>query len=175
MKWPTIDELSTLMPLPQGYRFDRLDRAHVAPLIAALKIWYPDISVGVASCYLREAFYHDRVCIDGGTERDIWVVPIRFNDELVGVWSIEREVDSFAVYGRLIVLAPAHRGASVSVMAMVGSENVGRAMGAAFVYAMAPLKTPYVQRALEHAGYRLLGFFPGYDREEVAPGELLFQ
>lgn len=32
------------------------------------------------------------------------------------------------------------------------------------------MKNVYVQRALEGAGYRLLGFFPGYDREEVAPG-----
>ena len=53
---------------------------------------------------------------------------------------------------------------------MMGSEKLGRAMGAAFLYAMATLKTPYAQRALERAGYRLLGFFPGYNREEVAPG-----
>jgi hypothetical protein len=38
------------------------------------------------------------------------------------------------------------------------------------MYAMATLKIPHVQRALENAGYRLVGFFPGYDREEVAPG-----
>jgi hypothetical protein len=43
-------------------------------------------------------------------------------------------------------------------------------MGAAFMYTMATLKIPYMQRALEKAGYRILGFFPGYDREEVAPG-----
>jgi hypothetical protein len=28
----------------------------------------------------------------------------------------------------------------------------------------------HVQQALERAGYRLLGFFPGFDREEVEPG-----
>ena len=27
-----------------------------------------------------------------------------------------------------------------------------------------------MQRALEHGGYRLLGFFPGYGREVIAPG-----
>ena len=32
------------------------------------------------------------------------------------------------------------------------------------------LKHPYMQQGLEQAGYRLLGFFPGYDRELVAPG-----
>lgn len=170
MKWPSVDSLATSMPLPAGYRFAQLDRAHIAPLISAIKAWHPEISVGVASGYLREAFYHDRVCLDGEADKDIWVVRIMFNDEMVGVWSVERELDSLAIYGRLMIVAPAHRGAKLSVYTMAGTENLGRAMGAAFLYALATLKNPYVQRALERAGYRLLGFFPGYDREEVAPG-----
>ena len=109
MKWPTLDALATLVPLPAGYRFALLDRANIALLIAAIKAWHPDISVGVASVYLREDFYHSRVCLDGETEKDIWVVRIMFNDETVGVWSFEREVDSLAIYGRLIIVAPADR------------------------------------------------------------------
>ena len=59
MKWPDIDELPTLMPLPNGYRYEPLGRASVAPLIAALKIWHPGIAVGATSCFLREDFYQD--------------------------------------------------------------------------------------------------------------------
>lgn len=170
MKWPTIEELAALVPLPEGFRFERLARANIAPLIAAIRIWYPDISVGAASCYLREDFYRNRVCLDGEADKDIWVVTFTHNDELAGMWSFEQEVESLAIYGRLIIVAPEHRGTRLSVIAMMGTEKLGRAMGAAFLYAMATLKAPYAQRALEHAGYRLLGFFPGYDREEVAPG-----
>jgi hypothetical protein len=169
MKWPTIDEMSTLVPLPEGYRFERLTRARIAPLIAAIKAWHPDIAVGASSCYLREDFYHNRVILDEA-ERDILVVLFTFNDALIGVWSFEREVEALALYGRLMILAPAHRGTKLSVIAMKGTEHLGRSMGAAFLYAMATLKIPHAQRALEGAGYRLLGFFPGYDREEVAPG-----
>ena len=170
MKWPTIEELSAMVPLPEGFRFERLARANIAPLIAAIRIWHPDISVGAASCYLREDFYRNRACLDGEADKDIWVVTFTHNDELAGMWSFEREVESLAIYGRLIIVAPAHRGTRLSVLAMMGTEKLGRAMGAAFLYGMATLKTPYAQRALERAGYRLLGFFPGYDREEVAPG-----
>lgn len=170
MKWPTLAELSTLVPLPEGYRFERFDRAGIVPLIAAIRIWHPDIAVGAASGYLREDFYRNRVCLDGEPERDIWVAPFTFNGELVGMWSYEREVEALTIYGRLIVVAPEHRGKKLSVMALIGTEKIGRAMGAAFMYAMATLKTPNAQRALEHAGYRLLGFMPGYDREVVAPG-----
>jgi hypothetical protein len=170
MNWPTLDALKALVPLPTGYHFEQIERTHLAALISAIKTWYPGITVGVASCYLREDFYHNRVCLDGELDKDILVVRIMCDEEMVGVWSFEREVDSLAIYGRLIVLAPAHRGFGLSVYTLVGADNVGRAMGAAFIYGFATLKDPYVQRAFERAGYRLLGFFPGYDREEVAPG-----
>jgi len=40
-------------------------------------------------------------------------------------------------------------------------------MGTEFIYVMATLKNPYMQLAMERAGYQLLGFTPGYDRELV--------
>jgi hypothetical protein len=86
------------------------------------------------------------------------------------MWSVEREVEALAIYARLIVVAPAHRGARVSGMLTVAYENVGRAMGAEFLYAMVALNIIQQQRALESAGFRLLGFMPGYDRQLVSPG-----
>ena len=170
MNWPTTAKLRELIPLPAGYDFLEFEPAHIAPLIAGLKAWHPEIAVGVSSCYLREDFYRNRIVLRGGEDADILVVPIAFNGEMIGMWSFEREVDSLAIYGRLIVLEPGHRGSGLSVIAMQGTENIGRAMGAAFMYALATLQHPYAQRALERAGYRLLGFFPGYDRVEVSPG-----
>jgi hypothetical protein len=170
MKWPTIDELSVLMPLPRGFRYEQLGRASVAPLIEALKNWHPAIAVGASSCFLREDFYQDRVCLDGEIEKNILVVQIKVGDELGGMWSVEREIEALAIYARLIVVAPAHRGTKLAVLTSMGSENVSRSMGAQFQYGLATFKFPHVQRAFEHADYRLLGIFPGYGREEIAPG-----
>lgn len=170
MRWPPIEALAVLAPLPAGYRYGRLDSEHLPSVIAALEAWHPDIALGSSSCYLREAFYRERVGLDGDSDKDVFAARILFGDEFVGFWSFEREEDSLAIYGRLIVLAPAHRGTKVSVHALGGTESLGRAMGAAFIYALVTLKNPYAQQALEHAGYRLLGFFPGRDREEVSPG-----
>jgi GNAT superfamily N-acetyltransferase len=170
MKWPTTDELRAQVQLPEGYQFERLDRTHIAPLIASIKLWYPDISAGANSGYLREDYYQNRIYFEGEVDRDIWVSLIMFKGELVGVWSVEREVDSLALYGRLIIVAPAHRGANLIEFVIHAAEFTGRSMGAAFLYVMATLKIPHAQRALEAAGYQLLGFFPGYDREEVSPG-----
>ncbi len=170
MKWPQIHELAKLIPLPAGYQWVRLDRALVTSLIKCLRVWHPAITIGVASAYLQNTFYEDKVCLDGDGDKDIFAVPITFNGELVGLWSVEREVDSLAIYGRLLVLAPAHRGTKLSVQILTDADNVGLAMGAQFQYALATLSIPHVQRTLESAGYQLLGFFPGYDREEVSPG-----
>ena len=170
MKWPTAEQLETLMPLPAGYRMRSFDRGAIRPLVAALKRWHPHISAGGSSGYLREDFYENKVCLHSETETDIFVVPIHFGDELIGMWSIEREDDALAVYGRLIVIAPEHRASGLAVHVLVGSEHVGRVMGAEFMYVLTTLKHVYAQQALERAGYRLLGFFPGFDREEVEPG-----
>ena len=49
-------------------------------------------------------------------------------------------------------------------------EALRRAMSTGFIYAMCTLKIPHMQLAFERAGYRLLDFAPGYDREVVSPG-----
>ena len=122
------------------------------------------------SCFLREDFYRERVCLDGAIDKDVIVLTLWQRDVLVGVWAGEREVDSLALWGRLVVIAPEHAGIGLTRRTIAGMEEAGRRMGAAFIYALVTLKHPYMQQGLEHAGYRLLGFFPGYDRELVAPG-----
>jgi len=170
MKWPSIEELGSLVSLPQGYRFAELTQGNIAELTERIRLWHPDIAVGAASCYLREDFYLKRVCLGNEVDRDILVIPMMFQNELIGIWSFERETAALAIYGRLLIIAPKHRGANLSSYLLKGTDLLGRHMGAAFMYALATLKIPHIQRALESAGYRLLGFFPGYDREEVAPG-----
>jgi hypothetical protein len=170
MKWPTTEDLRALIPLPPGYQFERFELGHVADLTTSIKAWYPEISVGVNSGYVREDYYLNRVYLEGKNDRDIIVIPITFQGKLIGMWSLEREIDSLAIYGRIVIIASEYRGANLAGIILKGADALGQSMGAAFIYALATLRIPQVQRALESAGYRLLGFFPGYDREEISPG-----
>ena len=170
MRWTSVTETTELIPLPSGYVFEQLDRHQIADLIARVQEWHPDISVGVGSCYLREQFYLDKVFLANEAEKDIYVLLIKFAGELIGMWSYEREPDALTIYGRLLIVAPAHRGSKVALHCMSGTERLCRAGGAEFVYTMATLKVPHMQVALERAGYQLLGFVPGYDRETVEHG-----
>ncbi len=170
MRWPVIQALAILAPLPAGYRYGRVDAKHLPEIIGKLDAWYPQIRAGSTSCFLNEDFYRAHVNLDGDLEKDIYAARILHGDEMVGFWSFEREIDSLAIYGRLIVIAPDHRGVKLSHHALIGSESLGRSMGAAFMYTLVTLKDPYGQRLLENAGYHLVGFFPGLDREEVSPG-----
>ena len=170
MKWPGMETITTLTQLPDGYRFEQLRRTDIPALIEGVRMWHPDISVGVGSCYLREDFYTEKVFLRDEAEKDMYVVLIMNGDELAGMGSWEREPDALTLYAKLGIIAPAHRGAKIAVRAVEFTENLGRAMGAGFVYGLATLKVPHMQMALERAGYQLLGFAPGYDRELVAPG-----
>jgi hypothetical protein len=42
-----------------------LARSGIRALIDGIRLWHPDIGVGGASCFLREDFYENRVCLDG--------------------------------------------------------------------------------------------------------------
>ena len=117
MQWPTIDDLSAMAPLPPGYRRERLQRADIARLIEAIKVWYPGLSVGAASCYLREDFYTGKVCLDNDADKDVLLLVSKFGDELAGFGSWEREQEALSVYARFGAIAPAHRGAKLAVTA----------------------------------------------------------
>jgi hypothetical protein len=157
--------MSQLVPLPAGYTFEQLARCKIPALIVNVQQWHPDISVGAGSCYLREGFYLEKVFLAGESERDIYVQLIMCAGEVVGMWSYERDIDALSIYGRLLIVAPEHRGSKVALHCMSGTESISRACGAEFIYTMATLKVSHMQVALERAGYRLVGFAPGYDRE----------
>jgi len=156
--------------LPEGYRFEQLGRSDIPVLIEAIREWHPDIAVGIASCYLRENFYTEKVFLKDEVQKDLYVLLVMRGDELAGMGSWEREPDALTLYAKLGIIAPAHRNFKIAGRTMEFSENLGRAMGAGFVYGLATLKVPHMQLALERAGYQLLGFAPGYDQELIAPG-----
>lgn len=170
MKWPQIEQIAAMVTLPDGFRFDSLARSDIPALIAALKQWHPDIAVGGGSCYLREDFYTQSVGLKNEEPKGIFVGLFRCGDKLAGMWSWEQEPDALTLYGRLIVISPEYRSAKLATTVMPIAEVAGRLMGAEFLFALATMKIPHAQRALESVGFQLVGFTSGYDREEVAPG-----
>jgi len=170
MKWPTIEQFSSMVQLPEGYNLSQLQRNDIPVLIDAIKEWHPDIVVGGGSCYLREDFYHQQVCIDGEDEKAILVALFRHGTEIVGMWSWEQVPEALTLYARLIAISPAHRSAKLASTVIPIAEMAGNAMGAEFFFALATLKIPHMQYSLEKAGWKLIGFTSGYDREQVAPG-----
>lgn len=170
MQWRSIDEIAVMAPLPEGYHYTMLARREIPALIEGIARWHPDIAVGGGSCYLRGDFYTNYVFLESESHKDIFVGLFKRGDELVGMFSWEQIPDTLSLYGRLIVIDPAHRGAKLASAVAPLGELVGRAMGAEFLFGMATLKIPHMQRALEATGWQLIGFTSGYDREEVAPG-----
>jgi len=170
MKWPDILEIEKTVPFPDGYTGQRLRRGDIPMLIESIKKWYPDVAVGAASCYLTSEFYESEATMDGGEDKPLFVLMMWKSQELAGFVSWDWEEGPQALYARFGVVSPASRSAGLGTIGMMFGEALGRSMGAGFIYAMCTLKIPQMQLAFERAGYKLLGFAPGYDREVVSPG-----
>ena len=172
MNWPTVDQLTALAPLPDGYSYAFPTRTDIGQIIRALTEWYPGIAVGNASCHMRESFYTDRVHMGDGDERDFLITLLKWQGEIAAIFSVERDVDSRVIYGRIGAIAPEHRGAHLSRALLALEEAIGRSMSMGMVYGLATLKYPYFQRTFERMGWQLIGIMPGFDQELVAQGKI---
>ena len=170
MNTTDIQRLAENTPLGAGYRFELLQRAEIPTLVAALATWFPDISVGGASCYLQSDFYARKAFFDDAPEQDTLVFLMKNGDELAGMFSCDLDHDTQSIYAGLGVASPDHRGSNIAQAGMMFVEAFGRHLGMGYVFGMATLRHPYAQRAFERAGWELIGITPGYDRELVAPG-----
>lgn len=139
-------------------------------MIESIQKWYPDISVGGASCYLTQEFYESQATLQGEYDKPLFVLTMWKSEELIGFISWDWEAEPEALYARFGVVSPTSRSAGLGTFGQRFGEALGRLMGAGFIYSMCTLKTPHMQLAFERAGYKLLGFAPGYDREIVSPG-----
>lgn len=169
MHWPTAEVMMKACPPAAGYRYEVLRQETIAELISALAAWQPGWSVGAASVYLREDYYERCAFLDGGPQQDVFVMLIRHGHELAGMLSQERMVDALSLYASLVVLAPAHRGGTFQFQGDY-LEELAKLVGLEFIYTLVTLKHRGAQRYFESHGYTLVGFMPGYDREEVSPG-----
>ena len=165
-----IEVIAARAPLAEGYRLELLERTEVAALIGFIATWFPDIRVGGASGYLREAFYAEKVYFDDARHGNVIVHLLKHGDEFAGVFSCELDRDSLSIYAGIAVVMPRHRGAHLAQAGIWFSETIGRRRGMGLAYGMATLTAPHAQRAFERAGWRLIGITPGYDQEIVAPG-----
>jgi hypothetical protein len=171
IRWPTAEMVQSVCPAAPGYHYEVISRESVSELISALRKWQPDWNVGAASVYVREDYYQSHVYLEGGTQKDIFVLLIRHGDELVGMFSWERIIDALSLYVSLGVIAPAYRGgAFMGGLKIDLNEELAKLMGMEYIYVLATLKHRGTQRYTESFGYKVLGFAYGYDHEEVSPG-----
>jgi hypothetical protein len=171
MHWPEIDSINEAFPLPQGYRFRYLIGGDIDALIQNLPDWHTNVRAGSSSVLLDRAYYLNRVAINADPDKDCMLLLIAdSNGSVIGFVQGERDSSNRSFYGGLAVIAPAHRGSGIYKIIPRLAEWITRAMKLEFFYVMATLHHPIVQKMYESEGFTLIGFTPGYDREEIAPG-----
>ena len=159
MNWVAIDELSSKLPIPPGYRIEQLKRSEIPEVIHCFRDWFPDITVGAESCYQREDFYSREVSLEGEPERDVIVLLFKQDQELVAIVSLQRSEDTLTLYGRLGAIAPRYRGAKLAYMGPALLEAVGRAMGMESSTVSLNLRFPTCRWFWRGRDFRLSGSF----------------
>jgi hypothetical protein len=165
-----IARLAAAAPLTAGYRFELLQRSEIRTLIGALHSWYRDVSVGSVRCYFEYHYYEHEVFFEDSPRRDVIVLTVKSDAGLAGMFTCKLDYTTLGICAALGVAAAEHRGAGLAHGGIVFVETLAKHLGMGFVYGMATLKHRYSQLAFERAGWRLIGIFPGYDRELIAPG-----
>lgn len=172
MPWPTAEQLAQTVPAPPGYRYRVPALADVPALVRAVDDWFPGLAVGNAGCFLREAFYADKVQLADREDGEFFVLLFLRGEEWAGLLAVERDRDSQVLYGRVGTVDPAHRGTGLSRRFPPLMEAMGAAMGMGMVYSLATLKVPHMQMGFERAGWQLVGVMPGFDRERMEDGSV---
>ena len=170
LRWPTAAELAASVPTPPGYDYVLPAAADVPRLVRAVDDWFPGLAVSNASCFLREDFYTNSVCLDGDSDGDYFVLLYRHGHEWAGMLAVERDRDSQVIYGRVGTVASPHRGAGLSRTFPPLMEAMGRAMGMGMAYSLCTLRVPQMQHCFERSEWQLVGVMPGFDREVVEHG-----
>src|SRR5262245_25988829 len=132
--------LADAAPLGAGYRFELLRREDIAQLASSVREWFPDISVGGASRYLREEFYTEHVPCEGEATADHIVLVLRRCHVLAGMFACEIDRETQSVYAALGVAAPQHRGSNLAYAGITFTEELGRLAGMGFAFGLATLK-----------------------------------
>lgn len=169
MKWPSINEIRVFTPLPEGYAWDLLSPAEIATAIEFFNTWLPSITVGSAKSFLDPGFYVKDVLGSDRSNTPFLVVVVRHAGEIVAIAAWEKVDGPDIIFGRLGAVSAAHRHSNLAVAAQELGTQMGQQMGAGLIYGMATTHAPYMQRALERAGYIASGILPGFDREELQP------
>jgi hypothetical protein len=173
MNWSNVPEVLADTKPPTGYELARLRREDVPELVAALRLWYPNIVVGAESCHLDAEFYYEETMLaDVIEDRAVYPIVAKSGDSTVAMITFEKNNHARTITSRMGAIAPEHRGPGLALLGPMLLEKIGRAIGAELAYYFATLKTPHQQILAERQRYQLVGIVPAYDRDMVRAGEV---
>jgi hypothetical protein len=169
--WRAATVLKEIKATP-GYVLSQMTADDVAPTVAALQSWYPEIGIGAESCHLDADFYHRQAALAGSSQdRPIFPVVAKHGTSVVAVCTFEQLTLARNITCRLGALDPGHRG-GLALLGPILLEKIGRAVGAELAYYYAPLRTKHQQVLAERMRFRLVGIAPAFDLAVVGKGEV---
>jgi hypothetical protein len=169
--WPSEKELTGMLDPNGGLTVAVLKSDEIATITSVLKDWYPEIVVGMESCHLSTAFYHDSCHLADradSSRQPVLPLLVKREGDWKGFVTFEVDVRARSITSRLGVVNPLNRGEKIGHLGPLLLEGIGRAMGMGVAYYQVTLKIPHQQVIAEKLGFKLVGFLPAIDLDLVS-------
>lgn len=178
MNWPNLAAISAALAVPPNIRARQIARSDIDDVIAFLGASHRQLAVGDAAELLTAAFYEDEVALAEEAAaidaRPSYVLLLASSARLVGCLVLEYEIAEEALFGRLVVVAPAFRGRGLGRALLDAEERIGRVLRANVTYGFVALDNRALCGVLARTGRVLCGILPNSDRSLVAPSRVRY-
>lgn len=169
--WPALSALPTNTTSPPQYTYRQLARVDVERLAMLVKVWHPDVAVGLGKVFSDPVYYFENVSLAGEADRNIIVYVGEHEHQLVCAMCLEINLANRTLLNRFGVCAPEHRGTGATLFAGYAIDALAAALDIAMAWGYVTTKSRGMQQMMERAGFSPVGLVKFSDIELNWQGE----
>ena len=158
MCWPAAKKFASDLLLPSSVWAEQLGRDDIPSFVSSLRAAHPDIEIGEEKELLCAETYEHEAVLRGELEtqsRDLYVLVLRTDRDIVGGTIIEYDADENTVVGRMSFVSSSVRGLGLGRALLRVQKSLAIARGAQSTWGLVELDNPAQTRLmLERLGKR---------------------
>lgn len=169
--WPDLHELPENTVTPAQYSYRQLARSDVERLSQLVRLWHPDVGVGIGRVFSDPQYYLQNVSLAGEADKDTIVYVGVYEGEMICVMCLEINLVNRTLFNKFGACAPQHRGTGATLFAGYAIDALAAKLDIAMAWGYVTTKTRGMQQMVERAGFNPVGVVKFSDIELNAEGE----
>lgn len=177
MCWPAAKKFASDLLLPSSVWAEQLGRDDIPSFVSSLRAAHPDIEIGEEKELLCAETYEHEAVLRGELEtqsRDLYVLVLRTDRDIVGGTIIEYDADENTVVGRMSFVSSSVRGLGLGRALLRVQKSLAIARGAQSTWGLVELDNPAQTRLIRSEGFWLCGLVPECDQRRFPDGTVQY-